>query len=53
MKCSECGAEIESSEAYHTRPDNLAACPGAKAESPKAEPVKDDPKPARKSRAKK
>lgn len=50
MSCSLCGADVEQG-VYHTRPDNLAACPGEKSE-PKAEP-KADEKPARKSRSKK
>lgn len=49
MKCSECGAELESRDAYHTRPDNLAACPGPKAEKSEAKVEK----PVRKPRSKK
>jgi hypothetical protein len=49
MSCSVCGADVERG-VYHTRPDNLAACPGEKDKPElKAEPEK----PVRKPRAKK
>lgn len=52
MKCPECGAATQPG-AYHTRPDNLAACTGPKAKAESKPEPDDKPKTTRKPRTKK